>query len=142
MPPSHPAAPKDLVGFRIGEDAGSDRRPSTGAIPVDGCNGGLAGVTEVSIPMDLGTIVDTRSARMEALIGEARGKKTRVEGGWVEFCLPSSSRRCSARHGMRGVHIGEASHLGPSSFLRLRRATSVVAVAPTQVDSGRFSASG
>ena len=28
---------------------------------------------------------------------------------------------------------------GPSSFLRLHRATSVVAVAPTQVDSGRFS---
>ena len=37
---------------------------------------------------------------------------------------------------MRGVRVGEASHPGPS-FLRLRRATSV---APTQVDSGRFSA--
>ena len=40
---------------------------------------------------------------------------------------------------MRGVRVGEASHPGPSSFLRLRRTFSVVAVAPTQVDSGRFS---
>ena len=44
------------------------------------------------------------------------------------------------RHGLRSARVGEASHPGPSSCLRLRRATSVVAVAPTHVDSGRFSA--
>ena len=33
-----------------------------------------------------------------------------------------------------------ASYSGPSSFLLLRRATNIVPVAPTQVDSGRFSA--
>ena len=41
---------------------------------------------------------------------------------------------------MRGFRVGEASHPGPSSVLRLPRATSVVAVAPAQVDSDLFSA--
>ena len=87
--------------------------------------------------MDLATIVGTRSARVEALIDEARSKIPRVEEGSSSVGRPV--RRCSARYGMRGVRVGEASHRGTSSFLRLRRATSVVAVAPTQVDSGRFS---
>ena len=43
------------------------------------------------------------------------------------------------QYGLRGVCVGEACHPGPS-FLRLRRATSVVNVASYQVDSGRFSA--
>ena len=55
----------------------------------------------------------------------------------VHATVGISGRRCSARYGLRGVRVGEASHPGPS-FLRLRRATSVN-VAPT-VDSGRFSA--
>ena len=69
---------------------GSDRRPSAGTIPVDGCT-----AMEVSIPMDLGTIVvDTRSAPMEALIDEAGGKRPRVEGGSSSVCR-------SAREGLR-----------------------------------------
>ena len=54
--------------------------------------------------------------------------------------MPVSPRRCSARYGLRGVRVGEVNHPSPSSFLRLRRDTSVVVVAATQVDPGRFSA--
>ena len=46
-----------------------------------GRHGGPADVTEVSVPMYLGTIVDTRSTRMEALIDEAKGKRPRVDWG-------------------------------------------------------------
>ena len=63
---------------------------------------------EVKIPMDVGTLVDTRSARMEALIDDAGSKRPRVEG---------RSRRSSAQYGLRGTRVGEASHPGPS-FLR------------------------
>ena len=51
--------------------------------------------------MDFGTIVGTRSARMEVLIYGGR----RVEGRWVEFNLPFISRICSARCGMRGFRV-------------------------------------
>ena len=44
----------------------------------------VQGVTEVSIPMDLGTIVDTRSARMEVFDRRSRRQKTSCGGG-VEF---------------------------------------------------------
>ena len=81
-PPSHPAAPKDL---------GSELERMQGVIDdllrersqwMGGRHVGLAGVTEVSIPMDLGTIVDTTKQEAKDLVW--RG---------VEFCGPSSSRR-------------------------------------------------
>ena len=42
---------------------------------------------EVKIPMDLGTLVDTRSARMEALIDDAGSKRPRVAGRSSSVCV-------------------------------------------------------
>ena len=76
---------------------------------------------------------------MHGRVDRRSRNQTTTCGGWVEFCMLVRSRRCSARYGLREVGVGEASHPGPS-FILLRRATSVVNVASTQVDSGRFSA--
>ena len=43
-------------------------------------------VAEVTIPINLGTIVDTRSARKEAWIDEAGSKRPHVEGGSSSVC--------------------------------------------------------
>ena len=77
-PPFHPAAQKD-VGPELERMQGViDDLPREQSSWTGGRHGGPASVTEVSIPMDLGTIVDPRLARMEALIDEARGKRPRV----------------------------------------------------------------
>ena len=48
---------------------------------------GSTGVVEgTMIPMDVGTLVDNRSARMEAMIDEAGNKRLRVEGASSSVC--------------------------------------------------------
>ena len=48
---------------------------------------GSPGVVEgTMIPMDVGTLVDNRSARMEAMIDEAGNKRLRVKGASSSVC--------------------------------------------------------
>ena len=118
--------------LRIAEDAGGDRRALAGTIRVDG-HTPRGSQNSHGFGDDGGYKVGT-----DGSVDRRSRKQTTSCGGWVEFSMLVRSRRCSARYGLRGVR-GEASHPGPS-FIRLRRATSLVNVASTQVDSGRFAA--
>ena len=77
--PTQPAAPVD-VGAELKrmqaviDDLLRERSRWKGSRHV-----GSTGVVEGTIPMDVGTLVDNRSARMEALIHEAGNKLLRVE---------------------------------------------------------------
>ena len=130
--PTVQSAPKDLSS-ELQRMQGGDRRASAGTIRVDG-HTPRGSQDSHGFSGDGGFTVDTHGS-----VDRRSRNQTTTCGGWVEFSMSVRSRRCSARYGLRGVRVGEASHPGPS-FIRLRRATSLVNVASTHVDSGRFSA--
>ena len=108
-----------ILGLEFERMQWGDRRPSAWTIPVEGWGDGNH--NSHGLGDDCGYTVGTHGS-----VDRWSRKQATSCGGWVELCLLVSSRRCSVT-GLRSARVGEASHPGPSSCLRLRRATSVVA---------------
>ena len=95
----HPSRSAIGCRGRIEEDASSHRRPSARTFSVEGITPHwLAGCREGAIPMDLGTVVDSRSSRMK--VDRRSRKQVPSYGGGLEFCLSGTTRWCSAGGGL------------------------------------------
>ena len=71
-------------------------------------------VAQIGSLLSQGISGQSRSSMMESLIEESDAKRRLVQVGAETLRVDAREPRVKARHGLRGVRVGEASNPGPS----------------------------